>query len=155
MGGTRLQPGQIGMVKDCSQPNYNSGLMLFEPNRTAYRHIHNSMEKEHGWDGLDQPIINLEYSGRILAIDKKFNTHGNIKPCDGVAVAHYTGRNKPTLANLANLQRVRNGYREVPYSLRCPNLYSQYFCKMKQDASYLSDGLQAAIKHTDIGENCL
>lgn len=152
---TKLEQGQIGMVKDCSQPNYNTGLMLLSPNLTSYRDIRQSMRSERGWDGLDQPIINLEYSGNIVEIDQKFNTHGNIKPCDGVVVAHYTGRNKPTLANVANLQRVRDGYKEVPYSLRCPNLYEDYFCAMKKDSAYLSIGLQASLKNTDTGDNCL
>merc|ERR1711948_212211 len=132
-----------------------SGFMLFEPNLTAYRDIRENMMFEQGWDGLDQPIINLEYSGRIVELEQRFNLHGSLKPCTDVVVAHYTGRNKPTLANVANLQRVRDGYREVPYSLRCPNLYMDYFCEMKKDAAYLSPGLQASLRNTDIGDNCL
>merc|ERR1712113_1122120 len=127
--------------------------MLFEPNLTAYKDIRASMKSERGWDGLDQPIINIEYSGRIVELDKKYNTHGNTKPCEGVVVAHYTGRNKPTLANVANLQRVRDGYRDVPYSLRCPTLYKKYYCEVLRDASYLSIPMQAALKNA--GGDCL
>merc|ERR1712194_49892 len=150
---TRMRPGEIGMVKDCSQPNYNSGLMLFEPNLTAYTDIRENMMYEQGWDGLDQPIINLEFSGRIVGLDQKYNTHGNLKPCTGVVVAHYTGRNKPTLASVENLQQVRDGYKDVPYSLRCPNLYKDYYCEMKTHASKLSVAMQGALKNA--GGECL
>lgn len=151
---TTLAPGHIAMVKDCMSGNYNTGLMFFEPSLAVFRHIRSGMAENAGWDGLDQPLINKEYSGRIVELDAKFNTHGTIKPCKGVVAAHYTGKKKPTLADAANLKLVSTGYQSEPFALECPELYKQYFCALLNAKSYLSDELQAALEECGIQAVC-
>jgi len=152
--GTELPKDSIAMVEDCTAKNFNSGLMLFEPNLATFRHLRSGMSLHTGWSGLDQPLINKEYKGRITKLDAKFNAHGSAKTCKGIVAAHYTGRNKPTLANVENLRRVSKGYTGVPYSLRCPKLYEEYFCAMKNARNYLSDELQAALQQAGNGHSC-
>lgn len=151
---TQLPDGNIGMVQDCTAKNFNSGLMLFKPDLEVYKRLRRGMITHHGWDGLDQPLINKEYTGKIVKLDPKFNTHGIAKTCEGVVVAHYTGRNKPTLANVGNLRKVSMGFKHVPYSLRCPHLYEEYFCAMKNARNYLSRELQDALREVGKGQTC-
>jgi len=151
---TALDKGHIAMVKDCAAKNFNSGLMFFEPDLTVFKHLRSAMISNKGWDGLDQPLINKEYSGRIKELPGKFNTHGKTKSCKGVVAAHYTGKNKPTWADVHNLKLVSKGYQGVAFSLRCPKLYQEYFCAMKNARNYLSEELQHALQEAGNGQTC-
>merc|ERR1719410_654051 len=113
------------------------------------------MTSEQGWEGLDQPAINKHFKGHVVHLDERFNAHGSSTLCDSAVVAHYTGHNKPSLASVANLKQVRDGYRtHGPPYLQCPELYERYFCRMQASTEFLSDALQKAIGETGPKHGC-
>lgn len=152
---TNLGPGEIAIVQDRQHGQFNTGLMLFAPNVSTFAEIREEMTSQHGWAGLDQPAINKQFEGRVVLLDERFNAHGSSKLCDSAVVAHYTGHNKPSLARVANIKQVRDGYRKhgPPY-LQCPNLYERYFCRMQVSSEFLSSPLQKAIGETGPKQGC-
>jgi len=162
--GKQLAPGQIAMVKDCCTGNglvFNSGVMLLQPDVLKFNSLRDDMIANLGQNGLDQPLINMEYTGRVVDLPSKFNAHGSVEPqpevCDTAVVAHYTGKCKPALANQTNLRQVRGGYGMVRDSGKnvCERLYRKYFCAMKRDALWLSEELQEALRGvSDSGAGC-
>jgi len=145
----QLPPGTIAMVKDEQKNNYNTGLMLFWPDVEMFRKLRHDMIKHTGWGGLDQPLINREYQGRVVQLETRFNAHGSSAVCNNAVVAHYTGHFKPAFADVNNLGRVKLGYHRAPPYLQCPMLYKAYFCKMKAYSVQLSPALQAALSRVD------
>mmetsp|Transcript_81276 Transcript_81276/g.161294 ORF Transcript_81276/g.161294 Transcript_81276/m.161294 type:complete len:621 (-) Transcript_81276:10-1872(-) len=152
---TNLSSGEIAMVEDMQHGQFNAGLMLLAPNISTFVEIRGDMTASQGWDGLDQPVINKHFEGRVVHLDRRFNAHGSSNLCDSAVVAHYTGHNKPSLASVANLKQVHDGFRErgPPY-LQCPELYERYFCRMQVSAEFLSDPLQKAIGETGPKQGC-
>jgi len=151
-----LPPEKIAMVPDLNHDEYNTGLMFFYPDLGMYARLHDEMTKREGWAGLDQPLINEEYEGRIVELDTKFNTHGSATPdaCERTVVAHFTGRNKPSLASQTNLMQVRTGYHlPAPY-LQCPGIYRAYYCDLTASRRHLSLALQAALAGIETGTPC-
>jgi len=153
--GTSLEPGQIAMVKDEQKDQYNAGLILLHPDVGIFAKLHNDMSAAKGWAGLDQPLINREFRGRIVELNKTFNAHGSTSSCDTAVVAHFTGRNKPSLAKVSNLQHVKKGYNTGPPYLQCPRLYRKYYCAMRGDWRFLSPTLQLALMEAGDGGSCL
>jgi len=149
----QLPPGTIAMVKDEQKNNYNTGLMLFWPDVEMFRKLRRDMIEHSGWGGLDQPLINNEYRGRVVQLDGRFNAHGSSAECNDAVVAHYTGHFKPSFADVRNLRMVRFGYHKAPPYLQCPVLYKAYFCELKAYSLQLSPALQAALRHVD-GDGC-
>jgi len=153
---TNLGPGEIGMVQDRQKGQFNAGLMLLAPNISTFAEIREDMTALQGWDGLDQPVINNHFKGRVVRLDERFNAHGSSTLCDSAVVAHYTGHDKPSLARVANLEQVRDGYhKHAPPYLQCPQLYAWYFCRMQASTEFLSDPLQKAISETGPNHECL
>jgi len=149
----QLPPGTIAMVKDEQKNNYNTGLMLFWPDVEMFRKLRRDMIEHSGWGGLDQPLINNEYRGRIVQLDGRFNAHGSSAECNDAVVAHYTGHFKPSFANVRNLGKVKLGYHKAPPYLQCPVLYKAYFCELKAHSLQLSPALQATLRRVD-GDGC-
>mmetsp|Transcript_107513 Transcript_107513/g.314332 ORF Transcript_107513/g.314332 Transcript_107513/m.314332 type:complete len:317 (-) Transcript_107513:174-1124(-) len=145
---TELPSGHIAMVKDCCRPVYNSGLMLFRPDLATFQNMRRMpMDKK----SSDQDLINRQFAGKIVALDAKFNTHGyKSMSCNGVVVAHYTGLLKPTYPDAKQLELVRTGKKskqqpKVFFNFQCDKLYKQYYCSLKESASYVSMELQQAL----------
>lgn len=159
--GKRFLPGQIAMVRDCNLRSFNSGVMLLQPDRAMFGTIREDMTVNKGWSGLDQPLINMEFVGRVVELPPKFNVHGYIGPrpevCNTAVVAHYTGLHKPAEANQTNLRLVRDGYGKSPdpSKILCERFFRNYFCALKRDALWLSGELQKELKGvSDSGAGC-
>jgi len=152
---THLPSGHVAMVKDASGSGANTGLMLLRPSLQRYADLKAGLKDTTGSDSLDQLVINKEFNGKVVGLDARFNTHGSIKPCADVVAAHYTGTKKPTLADAKNLEMVSKGYQiEDPHYLKCPILYKQYFCALKNAINYLSKELQDALKKAGSEASC-
>jgi len=155
LANTTVEPGHIAMVKDEQRGQYNAGFMLLNPDLEMFAKLHDDMVKTHGWQGLDQPLINREFHGRIVMLDKVFNAHGSTQVCEKAVVAHYTGHDKPSLASRKNLLRMKHGYdRGLPY-LQCPQLYTEYLCELRVYMKYLSERLQWELNGTGSRNGCL
>jgi len=164
---TDLKQGQIAMVKDAGGSGSNTGLMLLQPSLKKYAHLFSGakdasdsdsldqIDTVGGSNSLDQLLINKAFDGNVVRLETRFNTHGSIKPCADVVAAHYTGKKKPTLADAKNLQMVSKGYQtEDSVYLKCPILYKQYFCALKNAVNYLSKELQDALKKAGSEASC-
>jgi len=163
---TDLKQGHIAMVKDAGGASSNTGLMLLRPNLQKYANLGSGTKDDSvsdkedkdtisNADSMDQILINKEFNGQVVGLDTRFNTHGSIKPCADVVAAHYTGIKKPTLADAKNLEMVSKGYQtEDSEYLKCPILYKQYFCALKNAINYLSKELQDALKKAGSEASC-
>merc|ERR1711879_918882 len=84
-------PGHLWMVKDCCNPHWNGGVMLFRPSLAAFHAVVQLMRQKLGWKALNQPAINEVFDGKIDTLDSKFNAHGLTPSCANVVIAHFTG----------------------------------------------------------------
>lgn len=152
---TDLKQGQIAMVKDAGGSGSNTGLMLLQPSLQKYANLRSGVNDTSASNDLDQLVVNKEFKEQVVRLDTRFNTHGSIKPCADVVAAHYTGIKKPTLAEAKNLEMVSKGYQtEDSHYLKCPILYKQYFCALKNAINYLSKELQDALKKAGSEASC-
>ena len=91
-----LPRGHIGMVKDCCSTNFNSGVMLLQPDLDIHHKIVNLMTSRSGVEVLDQPIINEVYGNgqNIHPMPAIFNVHGYSDLCNEAVIAHFTGQRR-------------------------------------------------------------
>jgi hypothetical protein len=161
---TPLPDGNIGMVKDGCSDAYNSGVMLFKPDRVMFTRMlkmaagvmSGALEQMH-----DQPIINEVYKGRVTEIEKKYNCLDRTgrtavaecaQSCNEVVVAHFTGLPKPATADPHFLDIVRRPYSPI---LHCFNtnhgscgVWSKYYCDLEANKGSLTKRLRRSMGAT-------
>jgi hypothetical protein len=145
-----LPKGAIAMVKDCCGGEwgaFNSGLMFFEPSFSIFKEVSETMEAAIGFQALDQAAISAVYKGRIKELPPEFNTHKNLSTdnCSHAVVGHFTGPTKGSTASVTELEKIRRGI-EAPWGVDCPDLYRDYYCRLKQHASFLSRKMQNTLE---------
>jgi len=147
----KLPKGHIGMVKDCCNNNFNSGVMLIQPDLSIYTTIMKLMQSKSGSEALDQPIINEAYGDgdMITPLPDIFNVHGYSDKCSEATIAHFTGSDKPTTPEVDFLQQIRSGDIRAITGFPCPSLYVKFFRKLKEKKSFLTKTLQAALDEVD------
>mmetsp|Transcript_110436 Transcript_110436/g.219528 ORF Transcript_110436/g.219528 Transcript_110436/m.219528 type:complete len:464 (+) Transcript_110436:142-1533(+) len=155
---TDLKQGHIAMVKNADGKASDTGLMLLRPSLQKYANLRESVMlpwPQKYLNIVDKSVINSEFKGKVVDLETRFNIHGSIKPCADVVAAQYTGTNKPTLADAKNLQMVSKGYQtDDPHYLKCPKLYKEYFCVLKNAINYLSKELQHAVNKAGSQASC-
>mmetsp|Transcript_129237 Transcript_129237/g.227617 ORF Transcript_129237/g.227617 Transcript_129237/m.227617 type:complete len:710 (-) Transcript_129237:152-2281(-) len=146
---TKVPRGQIGMVKDCCSNNFNSGVMLLQPDLGTHESIVSLMQSRSGDAALDQPIINEVYSNKIYPLPASFNVHGYSDICSEAAIVHFTGSKKPTTPEVDFLQQIHSGDIRAITGFPCPSLYVKFFPKLKEKSKYLTQLLQSALTKVD------
>lgn len=156
----KLEPGQIAMTKDGCKPEYNSGMMLFKPDLSVFGDLMRTIALHSGGsrDILDQTIINKEYDGKIVTMDKRYNCidyqadpRCPLSCGQDTIIAHFTGNPKPTREGVRNVERVRS----LNGSLACKGtnlggcqLWPRYYCDMKKNAHLMSKLLRRTLNQT-------
>lgn len=153
----QLGSNQIAMAPDGCKPEHNSGMLLFRPDVGVFANLMQEIARHSGGrEVLDQTIINLEYEGNIVTMDKKYNCvdYSGDKHCildcgDDTVIAHFTGSPKPTREGLRNVERVRslNGSSFCQgTNLGCCKLWPRYYCDMKANTEHMSKLLRRSLQ---------
>merc|ERR1719291_1466565 len=159
----------IALAKDGCKDEYNSGVMVYEPNLEAFKSMLTIVTQRRREQILDQSLVNSYYSGKILEIDRVFNCvdtvgiqPGQTRPCEHhcgreAVVAHFTGHPKPTSPKRRLLELVR---RPGAPGLACMNTnfgscgkWAEYYCDIRRHSRRLSPDLKDQLKNT--GHCCL
>jgi len=164
----RLPAGNIAMAKDGCKNEYNSGVMLYEPDLEVFKDMLHMVSNRKREQILDQELVNSAYENQITEFAREFNCvdtmgirPGQRKACDwhcssNAVVAHFTGHPKPTSAKRRLLELVR---RPGSPEIACANTnfgscaqWSQYYCDIRENAKNVSKDLQHAL--TKSGHCC-
>lgn len=148
------QPGsipsdQILMATDINPTQgFNSGVMIFSPSEAKFNEISTLMDQ----GMLDQPAVNKAYEGKIQKLGHEYNRHAWDTECDDVIVSHFTGPDKPALADEGKLRRVKEGnikemIRNNGAALQCPKLYQEYYQRLQKEKMYLTPELMRMLQH--------